>query len=92
MKTSLRFRFGIKKLDGLRARDIFLQKCVELGVARADAVKTVAGVFAKPVRRRKEQRDGDKRDERELPVEPEHYPDDRENNRPDRRAHRSRPT
>src|SRR5690606_10054316 len=45
-KTRLGFFFGVKKLNGLRTRNIFLQKSIEPCVACTNAVKSAAGVFA----------------------------------------------
>ena len=52
-KTILGAFFRIKKLNGLRAGNIFLQKCVEFCIARPNFVETFAGAFAKPIRRGK---------------------------------------
>ena len=77
-KTALGLGFGVKELNRLGAGDVFLQKCVQFGVAGTHLVKAGASVFAKPVRRGEEQRDRDERHEGQFPVHPEHYPDDRD--------------
>ncbi len=76
MKLLERFPLGVENLHGLRARQSFLQKGVDAGQPRADAVVAAPRALAEPTRRKDEHRDGDERDECQLPVHPEHHPDD----------------